>query len=56
MDVDGEDVAMLARFPIGRWVCVLVMLMLVGASIVACGGNSSPANPGGNPGTNQGGY
>jgi len=46
----------MARIHIRRWICVLVMLMLIGASVVACGGNSSPTSPGGNPGTNQGGY
>jgi hypothetical protein len=47
---------MKARVQIGRWLCVLLVLMLVGFSVVACGANSSPTTPGGNPGTNQGGY
>lgn len=47
---------MLARIHAGRWLCVVLVLMLVSFSVIACGSNSSPTNPGGNPGTNQGGY
>lgn len=40
---------------IARWLCVFLVLMLLSISVVACGANSSPSSPGGNPGTQQGG-
>jgi hypothetical protein len=39
-----------------RWMCVVVLALVVAFSVAACAVNSSPTNPGSNPTPSHGGY
>lgn len=39
-----------------QWLCTLLLILILALSVAACGGYSSPTNPGGGPTPTHNGY